>query len=200
MVSYHTDPDTCGVARFSAHLAACLGIPLRGWHEDWGMNPLLSIKWAELGTERLSRLGPFDQLWHDAPPAPVAVAGQVWKLYDLGVPSLVRSRPIGTAPTLFTFGMAHKLDHDRFLELRCLLPLHEMPPAARRAIVSIETEETFEGHGKERKWTGYVKRVKLASKESMVALAGKHLAMFQDRVKVEGDMSVTVVTGVPEPK
>ena len=82
----------------------------------------------------------------------------------------------------------------------CLLPLHEMPPAARRAIVSIETEETFDGHGKERKWTGYVKRVKLASKESMVALAGKHLAMFQDRVKVEGDMSVTVVTGVPEPK
>ena len=66
--------------------------------------------------------------------------------------------------------------------------------------MSIETEETFEGYGKEREWTGYVKRVKLASKESMIALAGKHLAMFQDRVKVEGDMSVTVVTGVPEPK
>lgn len=87
---------------------------------------------------------------------------------------------------------------DLYDEKGVLLPLSKMPPAARKAIVSIETEELFEGSGKDRTWIGYTKRVKLASKESMVTLAGKHLAMFQDRVKVDADMQVTVVTGVPE--
>ena len=87
---------------------------------------------------------------------------------------------------------------DIYDERGVLLPLSKMPPAARKAIVSIETEELFEGQGKDRVWRGYVKKVRLASKESMVALAGKHLAMFQDRVKVDADLQLTVVTGVPD--
>lgn len=134
VVSYHTDPQTCGVAKFSAHLAAHLGVPHVGfWNSDntWGCNPLLSLKWQEISDDGpaidlLRRRGwAHDQLWHDEP-AVILSHQRVWKLYDLGVPSLVRSRPIGTAPVLFTFGMSHKLDHDRFLELRALLPLHEL--------------------------------------------------------------------------
>jgi hypothetical protein len=128
VVSYHTDPQTCGVAKFSAHLAAHLGVPHVPLLDSlqWGDYPLFSLKAAELTGVPLRACLPHDQLWHDPPPLNYHPSGRVWKLYETGVPSLVRSRPIGTAPVLFTFGMSHKLDHDRFLELRALLPLHEL--------------------------------------------------------------------------
>lgn len=66
-----------------------------------------------------------------------------------------------------------------------LLPVHAMPEAARRAIASIETEELFEGLGKDRKWVGYVRKVKLVSKEGTLTLLGKHLKMFTDKVEVD---------------
>jgi hypothetical protein len=138
VVSYHTDPETCGVARFSAQLAQRLGVELVGIGDRsdcWGDHPLLSIKFSEWQSV-LSPTGIWslrrDQLWHDAPPAWYQATGRVWKLYDIGVPALVERvdlaldwpafrntrRSDALQRAFFTFGMAHKIDLDRFLELK----------------------------------------------------------------------------------
>jgi hypothetical protein len=129
VVSYHTDPDTCGVARFSAQLAQRLGVPLAPLLDtgQWGLNPLLSLKWHELVGVSVRACLPHDQLWHDEPPLNYAPTGRVWKLYELGVPALVERRTFSfRAPVFFTFGMAHKLDADRFQQLRARFPGWEL--------------------------------------------------------------------------
>lgn len=128
VVSYHVDPESCGVAKFSAQLAARLGVP----HESesrphrWGTNPLLSVKWSEWRcmTAEWAR---FDQLWHDEGPPPLRGLpnGRVWKLYELGVPALVE-RTVMAPTALFTFGMAHKIDLKKFIELREKFPLDQL--------------------------------------------------------------------------
>ena len=64
---------------------------------------------------------PHDQLWHDEPSAGYVATGRVWKLYELGVPALVE-RPVMADRALFCFGMAHKLDLEKFRELRASFP------------------------------------------------------------------------------
>lgn len=126
VVSYHTDPETCGVARFSAELARRLGVPMRrlgvvGRH--LGAPALYSLKWSELDEfpwhdpVQTGNLWPYvDVLWHDRAPV-VGATGRHWYLPALGVPALVHpSRLSETA--LFTFGMAHKLELDHFADLR----------------------------------------------------------------------------------
>lgn len=80
-----------------------------------------------------------------------------------------------------------------------LLPIREMPPAARKAIASIDVEELYgRGPDGEKIAVGRVKKIRLVSKESMITLAGKHLSLFHDRVKVDGNISYKIVTGVPD--
>lgn len=142
VVSYHTDPETCGVARFSAQLARRLGIPHLGLldEEHWGDSPLFSIKFAELLQDESAavmlamHMRRGDYLWHDEPPTGTAwhVRKQrnadrrrTWKLYELGVPALVE--PVQMAPqALFTFGMAHKIDLKKFIELKETFPLDQL--------------------------------------------------------------------------
>jgi hypothetical protein len=116
VVSYHTDPETCGVAKFSAQLAARLGVELLDYTERfaWGARPLLSVKFGEY----CSRVDAHhDQLWHDEPPPDYTPrTNHVWKLYELGVPALVED-PVMAPDALFTFGMAHKPDLARFTRL-----------------------------------------------------------------------------------
>ena len=73
-----------------------------------------------------------------------------------------------------------------FAEDGTLLPLSRMPEAARRAIAGLEVEETFAGSGKDRVWTGYLKKIKLVSKEGTLTLAGRHLGMFVDKKELSG--------------
>ncbi|NCV87424.1 MAG: hypothetical protein EBW14_16540 [Oxalobacteraceae bacterium] len=61
VVSYHTNPYTCGVARFNHSLASALGVPvvpldLYLKNADSGL-VLLSIKLEEIGQETLAALG-----------------------------------------------------------------------------------------------------------------------------------------------
>jgi hypothetical protein len=131
VVSYHTDPEVCGVARFSAQLAQRLGVPHVGMDsEQWvGLRPLLSMKFAEFDESfNLGGLAYADQLWHDVPPKYYAdrVTGRVWKLYELGVPALVQPVRMGQHPAFFTFGMAHRIDLARFAVLRAKFPTHEL--------------------------------------------------------------------------
>jgi hypothetical protein len=61
VVSYHTNPYTCGVARFNHSLASALGVPVVPLdsylkNADSGL-VLLSIKLEEIGQETLAALG-----------------------------------------------------------------------------------------------------------------------------------------------
>ncbi len=67
-----------------------------------------------------------------------------------------------------------------FAEDGTLLPLSEMPEAARRTIAGIEVVELFDGVGEERKLVGHLKKIRIVSKEGTLNLIGKHLKMFSD--------------------
>lgn len=80
-----------------------------------------------------------------------------------------------------------------------LLPISEMPERMRRAIAGFEVVETFEmqGEGKNRHrvWTGYIKKVKLVSKEGTLNLCAKHLGFIKDKLEVEvTDARVSALT------
>ena len=67
-----------------------------------------------------------------------------------------------------------------------LLPLRKMPEAARRAIAGLEVEELYDGRGEDRRMIGYLKKIKLVSKEGTLTLAGRHLGMFVDKRELSG--------------
>lgn len=124
VVSWHLDPETCGVARFNVQLAAHLRVPCVGLRARaaQGHRPLYSLKWAEVRTavraEDVAAWWDAAVLWHDAPPWPLAPR---WRRLDqLGVPALTRGAPLDDR-ALFTFGMAHKLEAQWFGVLRAAL-------------------------------------------------------------------------------
>lgn len=75
-----------------------------------------------------------------------------------------------------------------------LKAIHDIPIDLRRCIASVKTQETFEGSGKEREWTGYIKEVKFWSKEKAAELLGRHLALFKDQLNINGleDLAVRI--------
>src|SRR5689334_6280853 len=75
VVSLHTNPTTCGVAKFSAQLAERLGKEFVGFEQPhrWGVLPLFSIKLSEFDLHDYNRLvprymfdGAYGVYWHDA--------------------------------------------------------------------------------------------------------------------------------------
>lgn len=68
-----------------------------------------------------------------------------------------------------------------------LLPIHDMPPEARAAIASLDTEELFEGQGDERQLKGLSRRARQWDKVKALELVGKHLGMFRDKIEVSGE-------------
>jgi phage terminase small subunit len=78
-----------------------------------------------------------------------------------------------------------------------LLPISQIPEDLRRAIAGFEVVETFEmqGDGKARHkvWTGYLKKVKLVSKDSMLTLSAKHLGMLNETTVKVDDLVETIV-------
>jgi len=71
-----------------------------------------------------------------------------------------------------------------FADNGSLLPLSQMPESARRAIAGIEVEEIWDGKGDDRVLVGYLKKIKLVSKEGTLTLTGRHLKMFTDKLDV----------------
>jgi phage terminase small subunit len=57
-------------------------------------------------------------------------------------------------------------------------PLHEVDEDSRRAVAGLEVEEVFEGRGKDRALSGYIKRFKLSDKGANLERLGRHLQMF----------------------
>ena len=68
-----------------------------------------------------------------------------------------------------------------------LLPVSEMPPEAKAAIASLDTDELFEGKGDERTQVGLSRKVRNWDKVKALELVGKHLGMWKDKVEVSGE-------------
>lgn len=140
VLSYHADPISCGVTKFSQQLAKRLDV---GWgtlgttrinHVDVH-HSLVSVKFAELGERPMLFLQPYDLFLHDYQPggwrqvldarrvfaASRAIADQVRGMrpdvIPAWCPSLVEAQarePI----TVLSFGMAHKLRADLYETLK----------------------------------------------------------------------------------
>jgi phage terminase small subunit len=67
-----------------------------------------------------------------------------------------------------------------------LKSIHDIPIDCRRMIAAIEVQETFEGSGKDRVWTGYLKKIKFWSKDKAIEMAARHLSLFNDKLNVTG--------------
>lgn len=130
VLSYHLNPQTCGVAKWSAQLAARLGVP-HGRLDALGYrHPLLSIKCSELVGPWHCRLPDtdFDLFLHDVP---LTGRDHVWRarrvyaanafiaqilredvrvdIVEAFCPSTVNGNPSRGAYRVLVFGMAHKL-------------------------------------------------------------------------------------------
>lgn len=68
-----------------------------------------------------------------------------------------------------------------------LLPFDQMPEDVRRCIAGVETEELYEGFGKERKRVGDTVKIKFWDKTKALEMAGRYRKMFTD--KIEHDVS-----------
>ena len=74
-------------------------------------------------------------------------------------------------------------------------PIHEIPIDLRRTIAGFDCEEEYQGRGEAREYIGRLKKVKFWSKEKAAELLGKHLALFKDVLKVEGDLADLLAAG-----
>lgn len=63
-------------------------------------------------------------------------------------------------------------------------PPHEWPDGTAAAVASVETDELYEGVGKEREQIGITRKVKLWEKTKSLELLGKNMRMFVERVDI----------------
>ena len=65
------------------------------------------------------------------------------------------------------------------------IPLHQLDAQTAGAVVGLEVLEEFAGIGEEREKVGEVKKYKLADKVKALELLGRHVGIFDDKVKVD---------------
>ncbi len=71
--------------------------------------------------------------------------------------------------------------------------IHDIPKELRRAISGIETIETYTGTGKNKVWTGYIKKIKFWSKDKQIEVLMKHLGLFREDNKQAGQTLASAV-------
>jgi hypothetical protein len=122
VLTFHTNPDTCGVCKFNYQLAAVLGVqcePLK--RGRFYRHPLTSIKTLEIGMdwiERLPKRGTV--LLHDRPPS-VPTDRHILYADDLGCPPTIAGNPTRGLYRVLTFGMAHKRILHHYVALKMQL-------------------------------------------------------------------------------
>ena len=63
------------------------------------------------------------------------------------------------------------------------IPIQNLDPDTRACIVGIEVQEQFEGHGEERRFIGYVKKYRLAAKDSSLAALEKRFGLVEKPIR-----------------
>jgi hypothetical protein len=140
--SWHTNPLTCGVAKWNHALAKRLGVPCESLRTGQAAHPLISIKTREApGTWHLHlpRHVVFDLLFHDAPdiqrlsvvrPLRVFAANHEiaeavrpirHDVIELWCPSTLDGNLRRGTINIWTFGMAHKIQLGHFARLKSIL-------------------------------------------------------------------------------
>ena len=126
VLSYHMNPQTCGVAKFNHALAKRLGVPcdtLAGLPTRY-QQPLISIKTSEIKDWQFyipSERFTFDLFLHDRPEWVPEWARRVLYADEVGCPSTIEGNPHRGAYRVLVFGMAHKLNLPHFEKLKAHL-------------------------------------------------------------------------------
>jgi phage terminase small subunit len=71
-------------------------------------------------------------------------------------------------------------------------PINELDDDTAAVLAGMDITEEFEGHGEDRKFIGYTKKVKVSDKVAALGLAMRHLGMLNDKLQVGGGVTVTV--------
>jgi hypothetical protein len=147
VLSYHTNPNTCGVAKFNQQLAQRLGVPLQSvFCETECGYPLLSVKreechegyeWTTGIADRCDHFRRFDVFWHGEPDrwvtqkatrvfaANARIADQIREyrpdVIEAFCPATIAGNPHRAPLNILTFGMAHKLQTEKYEKLKALL-------------------------------------------------------------------------------
>lgn len=139
VLSYHLNPQTCGVAKFNHALAERLGVPVLRLNSTACTYPLISIKGSELPRIYENHFhGRFDLFLHDAVVHSTTlrnarrvyagnqvIADAVSHLRDdvtvAFCPSTVQGNPHRGTYNVLVFGMAHKLLLTHFAQLKATL-------------------------------------------------------------------------------
>jgi hypothetical protein len=137
-------PDLCGVAKFSAQLASWLGVPCHRNLSAIAKHPLYSVKGSEGDIScppRMRANGTFDVFAHDATGFVLTLAERAHRVFaangviatDLAealgrtdivsawCPSLIQGNATHARFNVLTFGMAHKLQVQRYVDLKAAL-------------------------------------------------------------------------------
>jgi phage terminase small subunit len=75
---------------------------------------------------------------------------------------------------------------DAYDQNGALKSFEDMPIELQRAILAVESEELFDGQGKNREQIGYTKRIKLTDKLKALEMLGRHQKMFTDITEHKG--------------
>lgn len=113
ILSWHMNPETCGVAKFNHQLAQRLGIPclpLSGPTRQRFTCQLISIKAKEIGQNWMAWVpSRGDLLLHDRPEdVPPRPYGRIIYAEEMGCPPTICGNASRGTYRVLTFGMAHK--------------------------------------------------------------------------------------------
>ena len=129
VLSYHLNPNTCGVARFNQALAKKLGVPCLSMYrmcsEAKARHPLVSIKPSEMDGHGVALpwwIESHSVLLHDRtldPSEPlIRKASRVFYADELGCPSTLDGNPTRGSYRVLVFGMANKILLPHFENLK----------------------------------------------------------------------------------
>ncbi len=68
--------------------------------------------------------------------------------------------------------------------------INDLDDDTAAALAGLDVMEVYEGAGENREFVGYCKKYKLTDKKGALDSIARHLGMFTDKVKFEGDLNV----------
>lgn len=130
VLSYHMNPQTCGVAKFNHELAKQLGVPCLPLYACYRgssiRHALVSIKVSEITDDKgYWDVDSYDLLLHDRKldefHSALIKSKRVLYADEIGCPSTINGNPHRGAYRVLVFGMAHKLNLPHFEALKARL-------------------------------------------------------------------------------